>query len=663
MITATPAMPTRAFRAVWIAGAVGVVLSVALAGWFRREARQRDQARFDQITYQLVEDLDTRTEKIEAMLRELARVLSAQPSPSLSAWDEFMNQTSPGWNFPGVVAIGYATNHLTPQVMAAMNPWLREAAPRSRSDFFTLQDPLNQPRRWGTWMVEAYREDVQPVARFAQEDRAYSIEKNVFQRARFQAAPGVLAFEAQCPFEMRSLPGGESRVAYQDRDTDQVQDAAARDDVQISQRASLLQRTNGMPLSLATMVVPVAHPRRREGWDKLIGDERRSDDQHWLRWQFNAGLIFAGLDYTTILKQIQGETPPEVEVDIYSDYANPTVANWLNPTAPPHEPGSSGRESAPSPPGRKLEPTHVGCYGSGVGKRRATFERRHTWPMYGDRWTLRLHTTPVFDQRSTRGRAWWAGGLGLLTTGLFCWALTRQIRGRQRETQRAAELHEARDALQAAQKERERLSHDLHDGVIQSLYAIQLGFTRIESEVEAVAPATARQLAEGRANLDGVIGELREFLTETKRTEGRIPAAGLAAVLHSLVQRLQPASAVPIKLECDAVAAERLTSAQAVQLTALAREALSNSLRHAHAQSITMRLSEGGTTVMLEVMDDGTGFTLAGTGSDGIGLVTMRRRAESLGAVLDLQTAPGRGTRIRVAVPVAAEPEREDDDE
>ena len=127
------------------------------------------------------------------------------------------------------------------------------------------------------------------------------------------------------------------------------------------------------------------------------------------------------------------------------------------------------------------------------------------------------------------------------------------------------------------------------------------------------------------------------------------------------MRRLRPASTAPIELKCDAEASDRLTSAQALQLAAIAREALSNSLRHAHAQNIAMRLMGSGAMATLEIIDDGAGFDVSRpgapnsdseTGAPGMGLNTMKRRASDLGASLEVQSAPGKGTRIRVEVPL-----------
>jgi len=263
------ACPNRAFRVVWIAGGVGVVLSLVLAGWFHREARHLDQARFDRMTHQWADYLDAHTEKIEGLLRNLARALSAQAEPSSAVWDEFMDQASPTWNFPGVVAIGYATNQLTGRVLESLAPWLDAPAPREHRELFTLQPPMDQPRRWNAWRVEVYREGVTPTAPFVREERDYSNAGKDFKSARFEMSPGPPVFAAGAPFAMRPTSRHGLQTIFLNQNADYVQDATVREEVKISQDSSLLQRTNGTRLSLATMLAPVLHPRRREVWQTL----------------------------------------------------------------------------------------------------------------------------------------------------------------------------------------------------------------------------------------------------------------------------------------------------------------------------------------------------------------------------------------------------------
>jgi len=406
--------------------------------------------------------------------------------------------------------------------------------------------------------------------------------------------------------------------------------------VQITARQEVLRHADGQPFHAVTMLSAVALPARRQAWLKLTpSTDPTKPEAFWLRWQMNAGLIFAHLDYAEILANILGTPPPEVEVEIYcsnEDRPNPSPQTWLN-----RSPGGMRAAGAGSIP---------------------SFQRLHTWPMYGTPWKLFFYTTGQFDRVSTRHRALWAAVLGLITTALICALLTVQIRARLAEATRAAELSEARDALQAAQRQRERLSHDLHDGAIQSLYAIQLGLTGVEGEVEDIKPRTAERLAEGRASLDVVIGELREFITEMQ-VQTRVPPASLAEVLQSLVRRMQSASQAAIDLKCDAAASERLTPNQAVQLAAIAREALSNSLRHARPHSIRIHLTNLDGKIVLEVADDGSGFDPHSTGEPGLGLSSIRRRADEIQAELEIRSSPGAGTSVTCKVQALPTPERD----
>lgn len=94
-------------------------------------------------------------------------------------------------------------------------------------------------------------------------------------------------------------------------------------------------------------------------------------------------------------------------------------------------------------------------------------------------------------------------------------------------------------------------------------------------------------------------------------------------------------------------AARHLYALRALQLAAIARAALSNSLHHAEARRIRVRLAAEGPDVVLEVGDDGRGFDPLRAG-EGLGLTTMRQRAERLGARWEIESAPGRGTTVRV---------------
>jgi signal transduction histidine kinase len=105
------------------------------------------------------------------------------------------------------------------------------------------------------------------------------------------------------------------------------------------------------------------------------------------------------------------------------------------------------------------------------------------------------------------------------------------------------------------------------------------------------------------------------------------------------------------QIDVDPAAANRLTSTQATQLLHIAKEAMSNSLRHAHASGLTVSLHSAGTGAHLEICDDGVGFDPAAVGSTGHGLRNMAARAREIGADLQIISSSGQGCRILVTVP------------
>jgi signal transduction histidine kinase len=234
----------------------------------------------------------------------------------------------------------------------------------------------------------------------------------------------------------------------------------------------------------------------------------------------------------------------------------------------------------------------------------------------------------------------------LLATALVGVAL----RARNRQELMTEQIREARDALAAAQREREKFSRDLHDGTIQSLYAIQLGLGHTVEKLEAEPAKARREFSAVRRELDAVIAEIRQFITTEAEVEKPVD---FSAVLQSLVQRARNGTKAQIALHCDPKASERLTGDRAVQLANIAREALSNSLRHANPQRVEVALRSDGETVVLEVSDDGTAFDTNRSARKGIGLSNMAARAREMGGPSEVRSAPGEGTRVVVRVPAS----------
>ncbi|MGH7231891.1 MAG: sensor histidine kinase [Nitrospiraceae bacterium] len=215
---------------------------------------------------------------------------------------------------------------------------------------------------------------------------------------------------------------------------------------------------------------------------------------------------------------------------------------------------------------------------------------------------------------------------------------------RTEETLRLSEQH-LRRVLEA----RERMAQDLHDGIIQSVFALGLSLERCRRLVTKDPQETIGQLDTAIANLKLVIRDLRGYITglEPEIANGR----GLEAALASLVRTVEGSHDLHCLLQIDPMAADRVTPEQATHIVYIAREAMSNSLRHANAREerVSLQLREGG--VRLVVEDDGAGFNPQASEGRGDGLRNMAARAKKLGAQLAIVSEPGHGTRVVFDLP------------
>lgn len=193
-------------------------------------------------------------------------------------------------------------------------------------------------------------------------------------------------------------------------------------------------------------------------------------------------------------------------------------------------------------------------------------------------------------------------------------------------------------------EERERIAKELHDGIIQSLFAVGMGLQA--TALVAGTPEIATRVEGAVGELDRVIRDLRNYIFGLR--PGILADRQLAQALRVLGEEMESRTSTAVEVKVDAEVAARLSarSADVVQLT---REALSNVSRHAKATRATVRLGRRGSKAVLTVEDDGTGFDIA-THRPGNGLSNMRERAASLGATLDISSRPGKGTRLRISI-------------
>jgi signal transduction histidine kinase len=214
------------------------------------------------------------------------------------------------------------------------------------------------------------------------------------------------------------------------------------------------------------------------------------------------------------------------------------------------------------------------------------------------------------------------------------------------------ELEEAHKQLLHSQErllelvtERERLMQDLHDGCIQSIYAVGLALEECRRRIPEDPRDAALRVAEVEARLNLVIQELRSFIT------GNSPGVrvDLAAEIGKIAQATR-AHGPAFRVDIDEAAVSGLAADQSMQLLQITREAMSNVIRHANAKSAHISLRQRAGKVRLEIADDGIGFDADAARGTGLGLHHIAARVQKLAGRLKLVSSPAKGSRILVEI-------------
>jgi len=199
------------------------------------------------------------------------------------------------------------------------------------------------------------------------------------------------------------------------------------------------------------------------------------------------------------------------------------------------------------------------------------------------------------------------------------------------------------------QRERDRIAGDLHDGVMQTMYGVGLRLTGILGRATGLGQTEHLDIEETIGYLEAAIVDVRRYVQDLYPLEFD---GDLRSSLESMVRVFETDSAVRASFDCDVEACD-LDQARGFELFLLVREALSNIRRHAEASSVIVRLHEEEGALILGVVDDGVGFDTSRSFDGHFGLPNMRRRARTVGAEFEVQSAPGDGTRVMLTVPLA----------
>ena len=202
--------------------------------------------------------------------------------------------------------------------------------------------------------------------------------------------------------------------------------------------------------------------------------------------------------------------------------------------------------------------------------------------------------------------------------------------------------------MKAQEQERIRIAGELHDGVMQEMLAATMMLGTAKRRVAGDSDA--------KATIDKVQQKLIQVGTDLRQLSHDLhppilQEAGLPEAVRAYCEQFSASSGIPVACDADDRVRD-LSRGAALALFRIVQEALGNAAKHGQATHITVRLSRSADDVSLAVSDNGVGFNanrLAASG--GLGLVMMRERASQLNGTFEFESAPGRGSTIRVVVP------------
>ncbi|MDF9844329.1 NarL family two-component system sensor histidine kinase LiaS [Paenibacillus sp. PastF-1] len=225
-----------------------------------------------------------------------------------------------------------------------------------------------------------------------------------------------------------------------------------------------------------------------------------------------------------------------------------------------------------------------------------------------------------------------------------------QVNTLQRLSTNNAKLAE-QARVSAIIEERQRLARELHDAVSQQLFAISMTATAVGRTLEKDFDKAQRQIALIEEMSAVAQSEMRALLLHLRPVylEGK----GLEQGLQELIKELQIKVPMEIIFEMDPDV--QLLKGVENHLFRIVQEAISNTLRHAKAEKMEIRLHRRGDSVRLTLRDDGMGFEIDDSKLTSYGLSNMQERIAETGGSIQFITAPGKGMRIEITVPLVNE--------
>ena len=218
------------------------------------------------------------------------------------------------------------------------------------------------------------------------------------------------------------------------------------------------------------------------------------------------------------------------------------------------------------------------------------------------------------------------------------------------EQRRAEEaLRRSEQAVRQAFEDRERLSQDLHDNLLQSLYAVGMGLDLTRQRIQRTSRTNAKRLEQSVGQLNHVIREVRTFISHAQPPV--VLEQTVADSLRGLAGSFMATGAGEIGVMVDDEASLQWSPEQRTHVLAIAKEALSNSIRHTKADKRMLTLRRQGNKMRLQVIDNGRGFTPSRRHTQGMGLQNMRARARKLRGRIAITSVLTQGTTVTLTIP------------
>lgn len=223
-----------------------------------------------------------------------------------------------------------------------------------------------------------------------------------------------------------------------------------------------------------------------------------------------------------------------------------------------------------------------------------------------------------------------------------------------------SDLEEEKEHMLEIQEEaRKKLARDLHDGPTQSVAAIAMRINFVRRILQKDVEAASKELEKVEELARRTTKEIRHMLFTLRPLV--LESQGLVAALRAMAEKMRDTYDQNVIIEVDEHILPSLEISKQTVLFYIVEEALNNARKHAQAEHIWVRLKGlSADLVLLEVRDDGVGFDPKTIGLDyesrgSLGMVNLRERTELINGVLHIESAPGKGTAILVAVPLTEE--------